>query len=271
MKDRSRLLSSVIVSLLAGFIYYQFGDNIQSKINSFKAVISYNDTEVYGPEHCQSFNSIVNKTDVKLNKKSKFYVKKRNTVEFKKDNVTIPGDEMLSGLIKQASYKKPTPDKNIDFSAELNNLINSSSNKKVDKDFKVDWKQDKKNEVVADNKVAKSDILMMIKGLGAFDKEAEFDENTGYGFEYNYTIDEETGEVNGQKTKLKIKAPKIINKSECIGKCECNSKVQTNELRVEKRIKVGLPTIKVKIIDESFEIDLPEINIEGEPSEEDPM
>lgn len=63
MKDKSRFLSSVIVSLLAGFIYYLFGLNISDNVErSIKAVLSSNDTEEYmtqdfmplNPEVCSS-------------------------------------------------------------------------------------------------------------------------------------------------------------------------------------------------------------------------
>jgi len=267
MKDRSRLLSSVIVSLLAGFIYYQFGEDIQIKLNkSLKAVISYNDNEIYGPEHCQSFSNSVKKSDVKLNKKSKFYIKKKNTIEFKKNDVTIPGDEVLSGIISrtQANVRKPTPDKNLDFSAELNNLIKSTSNKKEDKDFKVDWKINKNNGTVADNKSSKSNVIMIIKGLGNSVKESKFDKNTGYGFEYNYTIKNENGEFNTENT---CKS----NSSKTSSNCEHNCNKEEVEIKTEKKVKVILPKIEFKVNDEDVEIDLPEINIQDDCPEENQM
>lgn len=276
MKDRSRLLSSVIVSLLAGFIYYQVGDDIQNKIsNSFKAVISYSDSEIYGPEYCQSFNSIVKKSNVKINKKAKFYIRKKNTIEFKKNDVIIPGDEMLSDIMSQtqANIRKATPDKNIDFSAELNNLIISSSNSTDDKKFKVDWKLSKNNGEVAENRSSKKNVIMIIKGLGNFDKSLEFDENTGYGFEYNYTVENENGGTNGENNGIKIKTEKsyIKSNSECKSNNECRCNKGKGETKTEKKVKVILPKINFKVNEEDVEIDLPEIDIQDETSEEDQM
>jgi len=276
MKDRSGLLSSVIVSLLAGFTYYQFGDDIQSKLsNSFKAVISYNDSEIYGPENCQSFNSIVKKSDVKSIKKSKFYIKKKNKIEFKKNDVIIPGDEMLSDIVSQsqAIFRKPSPDKNVDFSAELNNLIKSSSNNKDGKDFKVDWKRNKDDRSVADNRSSRSNVIMIIKGLGNSDKGSKFDENTGYGFEFNYTIENEISRINGENNKIKIETGNSIKSSN--SECNTNSECICNKVKVEtkneKKVKVILPELDFKVNDEDVEIDLPEIKIEHDTCEEDPM
>ncbi len=77
MKDKSRFVSSVIVSLLAGFIYYQFGHGIEENLqSSIKAVLSPNDMEQYLSPDCQPFNTITNKSDAKLNKKkSKYFIK----------------------------------------------------------------------------------------------------------------------------------------------------------------------------------------------------
>ena len=115
MKDKSRFISSVIVSLLAGFIYYQFGHGIEEKLqSSIKAVLSSNDVEQYLSPDCQPFNNIIAKSDAKLNKKkSKYFIKKRNVIEFKTKSETIPGDELFSSYIsKQAKFQKSSADKN---------------------------------------------------------------------------------------------------------------------------------------------------------------
>ena len=53
--EKSGILSSVIVSLLAGFIYYQFGNDIQVTLErSYKAALSYSDSEIFGPFYSQS-------------------------------------------------------------------------------------------------------------------------------------------------------------------------------------------------------------------------
>ena len=124
-KDRSRITSSIIISFLAGFICYQFGEDIQQKIeSSVKAISSNSNLEMFGPEYCESFISIVNKSDSKTKKtKSGFYLKHRNNKENKVSEVAS-AENLISEILKiQARTQKAIPDKNVDFSQELNKLI----------------------------------------------------------------------------------------------------------------------------------------------------
>ncbi|MEO6694136.1 MAG: hypothetical protein ABIY50_07900 [Ignavibacteria bacterium] len=267
MKDRSRLLSSVIVSLLAGFIYYQFGEDIQSKIRSFKAVISSIDSEFYGPEYHRSFHSGINKSDEISNvKKAKFFIRKKNTIELKKNGVSISEEKLLSGIvsIKQANLRKAIPDKNIDFSTELNNLINSRSDIKDNKEYKINWKIGK-NKEVAENRTTRSEVIMIIKGLDKSGIISEFNPETGFGFEFNYIFENEYGGGNNQNQDIKT----TVREKNCVNE-NCCKKEKIN-LKTEKKIKILLP----KIIFEEEEIDskseAPELNIQDNSCEEDTM
>ncbi|MEO8666024.1 MAG: hypothetical protein ABI462_11045 [Ignavibacteria bacterium] len=192
MKDKSRFISSVIVSLLAGFIYYQFGHGIEDKLqSSIKAVLSSNenDMEQYLSPDCQPFTSIIAKSDAKLNKKrSKYFIKKRNFIEFKTGNETIPGDELFSSYIaqKQAKVQKTAADKNLDFTAELELLIkkdNSKTDLHQSKGFKIDKRTGE--NVVADSREFSYRPERIQKNF-------EIRAGTyGYGFEYNYIIIEQ--------------------------------------------------------------------------------
>ncbi len=183
MKDKSRFVSSVIVSLLAGFIYYHFGHGIEENLqSSIKAVLSSNDMEQYLSPDCQPFNTITYKSDTKLNKKkSKYFIKKRNVIEFKTKNETIPGDELFSSYIaqNQARFQKSSPDKNIDFTTELEHLM-KNDNPKTDLRQSKGLKIDK--GTIADTKEFSSRPERIQKNfetaVGVY----------GNGFEYNYII-----------------------------------------------------------------------------------
>lgn len=121
MKDKSRIISSVIVSLLAGFIYLLSGNDIPVNIqSSVKAVLSSNEPDMYLTAECFPFYEISNKSDRKVSiNNSSFYLKRNKT-----------GDKQYSEINSgdQAKFVRPLPDKNIDFTSELNKLINSETN-----------------------------------------------------------------------------------------------------------------------------------------------
>lgn len=192
MKDKSRILSSVIVSLLAGFIYYISDSDIQQKIErSFKAVLSQSDTEMYGPQNSESFTELLKKSGnkIKKNKNHFNYSPGKITVSnFKNDNVKTP-DNLIGDFIPvQAKGVKSCPDKNIDFTDELNNLIekNSADNQDSELDIKIYRKV--KPSPVADLKAEdrKIQIYMNKKTNKQFYHKTDGENSSnGFGFEYN--------------------------------------------------------------------------------------
>lgn len=187
IKDRSRITSSIIISFLAGFICYQFGEDIQQKIeSSVKAISSNSNLEMYGPEYCESFNSIVNKSDSKTKKtKSGFYLKHRNNKENKVSEVTS-SENFISEILKiQARTQKAIPDKNVDFSQELNKLIDKNSNNKLNEKFNSEFKTNVNSNVVADNNCNTDKIIINIQ-IAEPNGISNIDINkNGNGFEYN--------------------------------------------------------------------------------------
>lgn len=199
MKDKQKFISSVIVSLLAGFIYYQFGEDIQTKFqSSVKAVLSYNESEQYLPADCQPFNSLTKNFNSKESKKKKKFFVKKNTIEFKSKEKTISGDELLSDYVsRQASFKRPVADKNNDFSAELDQLRKNDAGKQSQK---LKATKDEFKSPIADTKGFKSANNLLHKNAVEF--------NLGNGFEYNYIIEVEVapkGKVTPELEKKKIK------------------------------------------------------------------
>lgn len=122
MKDKSRFLSSVIVSLLAGFIYLLAGENIPVNIkSSVKAILSNNGPDQYLTTDCFPFYELTkNSGSEKIKTSSRFYLNKNEIGNFELSEVVS---------VNQARFIIPTPDKNIDFTSELHKLIN---NKKED-------------------------------------------------------------------------------------------------------------------------------------------
>jgi len=122
MKDKSRFLSSVIVSLLAGFIYLLAGENIPVNIkSSVKAILSNNGPDQYLTTECFPFYELTkNSESEKIKTNSRFYLNKNDI-----------GKSELSEVVSfnQVRFIIPTPDKKIDFTSELQKLIN---NKKED-------------------------------------------------------------------------------------------------------------------------------------------
>ncbi|MBA3706911.1 MAG: hypothetical protein H0W84_13730 [Bacteroidetes bacterium] len=285
MKDKSRFVSSVIVSLLAGFIYYQFGQGIEENLqSSIKAVLNSNDMEQYLSPDCQPFNTISNKSDSKQSKKkSKYFIKKRNTIEFKTKNETIPGDELFSSYVsqKQAKFQKSTPDKNMDFTSELRLLMekdNSKSQLRQSKGLKIDNNKLNEDNSVADTKELSSSRPERIQknfdktNVGAY----------GNGFEYNYII-----VTKKNKSTIKIKIEQ--KKTDCNSNFNCNENFvpfqsyesyKNNESYRERVVnKMKTPKAPGKIHDKDEDIDndkdmdndQPEIIIPFQNGNEDEM
>lgn len=271
MKDKSRFISSVIVSLLAGFIYYQFGEDIKQDIQiSFKAVLSSNDTEIYFPLEPQPFDCTIKKSGSKSNKKkSKFYLKKKNTIEIKTKGTVVPGDELLSNFIiqNQARIQKATPDKNIDFTAELQNLASSDLNKS---------KQRQSKEIKGNKSVSNSNLEASLNNSSK-SKESNkihfnFEESqrkykqkysVGKGFEYNYVI-EENSSVTPKKVNKKGSYNKSTNYEGMNSELkEIKVEVKTN-VKNGKKLKVITPKVYNKSGDKVKEVIMPDSNCDGD-------
>lgn len=192
MKDKSRFLSSVIVSLLAGFIYYLSGSDIQQTIErSFKAVFSQTDTEMYGPQNSASFTELLKKSGIKVNKnKIHFYyssVKKKRD-NFKNENAKTPDNTYGEFISLQAKVMKSCPDKNVDFTNELNNLIRKNSDCNPDSEKYIKMNRNVKSSPVADLKAEDRKIQINIskkENKKFYHKTDEENSSFGFGFEYN--------------------------------------------------------------------------------------
>lgn len=281
MKDKSRLLSSVIVSLMAGFIYYQFGDNLQEKFQSFRAVLSSNDMELYMPQECESFNSLVAKSDSKSKtKKSKFYIKKnyKNTIEFKNKNVSVPGEELVADFIanNQARFDRPQPSKKIDFTAELENLAKNDFLKESQSnnlESKLSTGPRKPGEEIADMKATRPNGIIVIKSFDKRKGSEKVVQNIGYGFEYNYVTEGNLSQIksNSGNSKTELKKEITVNKSDCENKCTKTDTETRTRVINGKKVKIVAPEIENNIDDRGDEIDSPEMNMHDEDSENETM
>ncbi|MEO8209520.1 MAG: hypothetical protein ABI840_03080 [bacterium] len=279
MKDKQRFMSSVIVSLLAGFIYYQFGQDIQQNFErSIKTVLSSNDMEEFLHSDCESFNSTVNKSgDNKITrKKSKFFIKKKNTIEFKSKDAVISGEELFSEFVssKQANFRRSVPDKNIDFTAELEKLIKSdnTSDLKPGKEFKANKSYNE--DEVADTRGLRTNSKLLHKDIDVKSKYYR-----GNGFEYNFIKDEgstgnssngsrssngyyQSGNTYEYNTSCDHSTSYEYSKSEKKTECKKYKKEYSN------KVKVIVPKIDIRVNtgNEVMEIEIPEISVPDEMS-----
>ncbi|MDQ3020999.1 MAG: hypothetical protein M3R36_10565 [Bacteroidota bacterium] len=270
MKDKQRFMSSVIVSLLAGFIYYQFGQDIQQNFErSIKSVLSSNDMEEYLPADCESFNSTVKKSgDSKITKKkSKFFIKKKNTIEFKSKDAVIAGEELFSDFVsgKQANFRRPVPDKNIDFTAELEKLMKNEKDLKPGKEFKAN--KSYSEDQVADSRELRSNYKLLHKD---FDVKSKY--YRGNGFEYNLITDENsTGNRSNGSTSSNgyyQSGTTYEHNTSCdystsyeYSNAEKNTECKKYKKECVKKIKIVAPKVEIEVNtgDEVMEIETPEI------------
>ncbi len=146
MKDKSRLVSSVIVSLLAGFIYYQFGNDITQNIDkSVKAIINFSDNEFPECSDLQksdeSINSFPNKTETHSGNTSKSLLRNNEADDFisgtdsenqvnLKQSLSLVGNPEISVMNNVQSQTKQTlPDNNNETNADIENIIKNSLGK----------------------------------------------------------------------------------------------------------------------------------------------
>lgn len=268
MKDKSRFISSVIVSLLAGFIYFLSGQEIKQDLkSSIQAVFSENELEVELPRDCESFTSILQKSGQSIQKnKSKFYVSKKNTIEFRKGSVIIPGEKLVSGMI-QARLKKSTPDKNLNFSAELEQLIKKDLANVPGKEFKIE----NSSEVVSTEDL-KSKLNWIDKDMDLTRKVFELREfmkyNKGKGFEYNYIVEDNCPQGYNEKdynrgnNNVYYQSNSNTNENtytDCQRKCACNQENVKYNSNSTNKIKVVIPKFKSNVTGEEVETPVIEV------------
>lgn len=253
MKDKQKFISSVIVSLLAGFIYYMFGQDINKNFDtSVKTIVISNEIDEHLKQDSKSF-SLLSRSNVK-NKNSKFYLKKKNTTEIRVKGEAIDGEEMFSDLVvrTQARLKRSVPDKEVNFSAELEQLMKDENCSLPSRQFKIEKRTDKSGNVVADSKESRTSVNFLHKSI---------EDELGNGFEYNYIF---KGKNNSQSKKNKkisgyTPVPNDYNNyngyqynSDDSGNSnECNRVQVEYKTRViwsnGQKISVVIPVVKVKV------------------------
>ncbi len=274
MKDKSRFLSSVIVSLIAGFIYYLFGQNVsENVVSSVKAVLSSDHSEEYMPSDCITINSDVKISGKKSSKKSSF--KKNHTFEFNEIIVTLPVETLFSDIGKnsQAKFQKPSPDRNVDFTTELNRLINKDRadiNIKPGKENRI-----KKNLSNSDQETADLDFkVYRNKQLGKNTDRSQMKfynkDYRGNGFEYNYIVSSVAKEPI-KKTSTNNNSDRV--KKECSDynfNFEMRSVEKVEKVEKVKKIRIIIPDSKIKIIDdaENEDAEPEEINVDDSSIED---
>lgn len=282
MKDKSKFLSSVIVSLLAGFIYYMFCLNITDNIErSVKAVISSNDSEEYmsgdfmplNPEVCSSLGG-----PVKNNFKA--VSKKKRSLKFK-DNSVFPDYKSISdnANLNQAKFQKPSPDRNIDFTAELEKLIFSKDKVapllKPGREFKVDKSMSNSPEELAELKSGLNNSEKIRKNFERSQIKYYRKNYKGNGFEYNVIINDKSS--NSVRNTIKYEyntSEKKKVKSECREfNNDSDTKINT-EVRNQYKIKIISPKVRIKAKcdnDEDSDDKTIEINVPDNSDDDDSM
>lgn len=239
MKDKSKLLSSLIVSLLAGFIYYQVSDDFAVKFSSsVKAILISENAEMYGPFQMESYTSIVKKsTGIKKKYKSKLYMKSNINKKSVSDDAS---EELLISIVKsenQAKLRRPVADRNIDFTAELDKLTarNHKSLSELDEELRL---KSVNKEFADRNEYNK--VKMYIK------KDKKNSGANGYGFEYNHInkesvkVKKKKNEVNGfNESNKEMKEIKSFYEYKSSDNCApgSHSKVNCNKTKKYKNVK----------------------------------
>ncbi|MFZ1323372.1 MAG: hypothetical protein WAT71_17600 [Ignavibacteria bacterium] len=196
MKYKKNYLSSVIVSLLAGFIYYYFALDFQKSVND---VFSFQKMEINVPDNSEDnlANFYSPLEDSELNN---FFSKVKNNINRK--NAFIESGITKAGLESRAIYQKPIPDKNVDFTAELNNLVNKKNSTSELNECKS--LRDSYNEYadINSNRYLQRSII----NKECFSASVNKDLKNGNGFEYNYVYQAsvKSGNNSGGDVKFKL-------------------------------------------------------------------
>jgi len=249
MKDKSRFISSVIVSLLAGFIYYQFGGDINEKLrNSVRAVLSSNDIEALSGCDFPAFEEMSNFSPRSKKMKTEVTVKKRH-VSFASTNdflISKSGSEM------QAKNVRPSADKNVDFTAELEQLVKSGDRIQLpSKQLKIETRHKSNLDGVADTKELRTRTNLLHK---------DFENKTGNGFEYN-VMQETSGCTNSDSELNKLES--FTNESGCAYEYNVITGTSVN------KVKIRIPKFRTESSDKR--IRKIEVNVEDDSADDDSM
>ncbi|MBS1518214.1 MAG: hypothetical protein JSS91_09010 [Bacteroidetes bacterium] len=177
MNNKKNYISSVIVSLLAGFIYYQFGTNIQETVekvfSSHELIMNVPSNNEFDPA---GFKNPQKKKEVKaLNKKTK--LKNSPEIYFAESHSEVIFDE------NRAKYRKAVPDRKEDFTDELNKLIRTG---KISPDLRNSIRRSSDNNSTADVNSSEMKIQKSVINKDCPSANVIKDKYTGNGFEYNY-------------------------------------------------------------------------------------
>lgn len=274
MKDKSRFLSSVIVSLLAGFIYYLLGQNInENVVSSVKAVLSSDFSEEYLSSDLITQNNEIKKFG-NNNVRKNISFKKKNSFVLREVKISLP-DENIFSVIKidaQAKIQKPSPDRNVDFTSELNRLI---SKNKTENNYRP-GKENRINKSLSRNVTETADINsgnqssnMLKKNIDKSETKYYEKEYKGNGFEYNYVISSVAKEPNKKKIIRSIKPnDSVKNKKDCTG-YQYKYDLKTEDTKENKfKGKIILPKDKINKTDEEDVNSVREINADDYSSED---
>ncbi|HMQ68449.1 MAG TPA: hypothetical protein PKA90_04440 [Ignavibacteria bacterium] len=285
MKDKSRFLSSVIVSFLAGFIYLIAGENLPVNIqSSVKAILSSNAPDMYLTTECFPFYEISKKSAPKISKNNlNFYLHEN---EFDHDQYS----EMNS--VDQATFVRPLPDKNIDFTSELNKLINVG---KEDFNGTDNIVNSGNNKILSCNEFQIADAERNFKRNDRINKqgiENILAYDAGNGFRINYVtenssesgnceveilnshFDESITDIqilvseNCNKVKIKNKnknKDKNTNRNFNVNwNNNVNQNCTTNKISGVNKIRINLPVTKVKANSEEYDEDYEDYDVSVE-------
>lgn len=257
--EKSGILSSVIVSLLAGFIYYQFGNDIQVTLErSYKAALSYSDSEIFGPFYSQSLYSQIRNSDKKnqIKVRSGFFIKKNGIAD-------VEDVKKYSSLTNknQAKFQRSVPDMNIDFTTELNNLIKKNQQTEM-----PEIKRNKNPEMnISETEVQFLKVIPLNKNADLYTEEnsdeSEFENE-------NCNVTNEV--MSTDKYRFNYKFQVNVHMSDDTKKSGLKCKTDQNNTN---RLEPINPEIhfRIYINDGEEDSDAPEINKEYDMNDEDQM
>jgi len=290
MKDKSKFLSSVIVSLLAGFIYYMFCLDITDNIErSVKAVISSNDYEEYMSRDFMPINPEVSSSvNGPIKNNIKAVSKRKRSLKFK-DYSVFPDDKSISdnAISNQAKFQKPSPDRNVDFTAELEKLISNKYNRdnkdnvspslKPGREFKVDKSLSNCPEELAELKSGLNNSEKIRKNFERSQIKYYRKNYKGNGFEYNIIINEKSSNSGRNKIRYEYNSSekKKVNTDCSEYKNNSDSKINT-EVRNQYKIKIISPKVRIKEksdndVDADSDDKTIEINVPDDSNDDDSM
>jgi hypothetical protein len=284
LKDRSKFISSLIVSLIAGFIYYQFGD--APVLQSFKALLSDN----YKNEitiSSQPFASVIrNDNEMPKYKSDKFYIQKKNIkpIEISSDDIT--GNQIIEFISNQTAISKKA---RADIQGYLASLINSEFESRSEREILTNLVShplpDLEKSIIHLRKIDGLEVSSLndipefnfeyIKdpvknddkknSSYSYSYNYDYDYNYNYNYNYNYTYDNNNRDHNKTiKAEVKNKKEKIKNKNKKSETLKLDIEVNIPEVVVNMKMKkmtIQVPDAKNNLTDIVIEIPEPQIEI----------